>query len=64
MLPKTFIKQAMASSSNTCFRIPKLVMIDSTDIVCPSDSLKKVQDENVPNCHIRLYEVVGKSDEK
>ena len=65
--PTTFMKEAMASFRDTMpedsLQVPKVVMIDSRDIICSSNSLKEVQDKE-ENCHIRFYEVIRNSSGK
>ncbi len=58
--PKTFMYCAYQSSSSiqnnppAKLHVSNIFMVDKSDILCPSPSLKKTQGDN---CHIRLYEI-------
>ena len=59
--PKVFKEQATASLKKKMLDVPKLVIRTSRDIMCPSTSLKIPQGKSIPNCHIRLYEILPTS---
>ncbi len=64
-IPKVFFHNAIESSKNKDLKVldvPTLVMRGTKDIVCPSNSMKRKQNEgDGENCHIRLYEVIRKN---
>ncbi len=59
--PKGFKEKATASLKKEMLYVPKLVIRTSRDIMCPSTSLKIPQGKSIPNCHIRLYEILPTS---
>ena len=61
--PKTFFHQALESYTAGVqheLQTPNVIMVASDDITCPSSSMKKIDSKSPINCHIRLYEVMGK----